>query len=40
MHSSLSVEKIGEGFPLVESGGWNGDTRQGGVKPSSELLMW
>lgn len=41
MYPLLRVEKTGRGFPLVESGGWNGETRQGGrEQPTNELLVW
>lgn len=40
MNSSLSVCKLEGGFPPVESSGWNGETRQGGINQSHELLKW
>ena len=37
MNSLLSVGKLmgRGGFPPVESGFWNGETREGGIKPKS-----
>ena len=32
-HSFLSVGRMEGRFPSVESGGWNGETRQGRVNP-------
>ena len=32
-HPLLPVGTMEGGFPSVESGGWNGETRQGEVKP-------
>lgn len=39
MNSLLSVGKLEGGFPPVESNGWNGETRQGGIKQSHETYV-